>query len=110
MSKIDWERVKSGIETGCKVVAAGVVWWMMHDIQTGGRKCKFKVAVDEVSDEYAEAVEAIMKSDMFSSDKRYAVSALRQDGDAAFYKAIINIANDDSAFSSDKRSMIIELS
>lgn len=59
---------------------------------------------------YDDAVNAIMKSGMFSHDKAGAVAALKRNGNSAFYKAIVHIAEDDSMFSHDKANMIEELS
>jgi 2-hydroxy-3-keto-5-methylthiopentenyl-1-phosphate phosphatase len=65
--------------------------------------------IDEIA-EYDDAVNAIMKSGMFSHDKATAVTALKRNGNSAFYKAIVHIAEDDSMFSHDKANMIKELS
>lgn len=58
---------------------------------------------------YNDAVKAIMNSNMFSSDKKAAVEALKRNETMDFYKAIISIANDSKMFSGDKASMIQEL-
>ena len=50
---------------------------------------------------YADAVEAISDSDMFSTDKRIAIETLMTDQDDGYYRGIIGIAESDM-FSSDK--------
>lgn len=59
---------------------------------------------------YDDAVNAIMKSGMYSHDKASAVAALTRNGNSAFYEAIIHIAKDTSMYSHDKVNMIKELS
>lgn len=75
---------------------------------------KFNEGASELCDimtaKYSNAVNAIMDSPMFSSDKRNAISALKRDGDAEYYRAVIRIANDGELFGSDKVRMIEELS
>ena len=63
-----------------------------------------------VSSGYGEAVAAIMESNMFSCDKEEAVTALKANGSADFYKAIVSIVRDPKTFSCDKRDMIKALS
>lgn len=50
---------------------------------------------------YDDAVNAIMTSGMYSSDKTRAVAVLKKDETSDFYKAIVNVARS-SAYSSDK--------
>lgn len=57
---------------------------------------------------YSDAVEAIMESDMWSSDCHKAVSALKLNADTELYKAVIRIANS-SMWSSDKLKSILSL-
>jgi hypothetical protein len=58
--------------------------------------------------DYGDAVEAIMDSDMFSSDKEKAMEALKVDGDSGYYKAVIHVANSDT-FSSSKAKTIMSM-
>ena len=57
---------------------------------------------------YADAVYAIMESDMWSTDKRRAVSRLERDEDSDYYAAVVSIANSD-CWSTDKLRMISDL-
>lgn len=50
---------------------------------------------------YADAVESISDSDMFSSDKRIAIETLLTDQDDDYYRGVIGITESDM-FSSDK--------
>lgn len=50
---------------------------------------------------YSDAVACILKSDMWSSDKRMLVNTLEQGLTSEFYKAVINIVQSDM-WSSDK--------
>lgn len=59
---------------------------------------------------YDDAVEAIMKSGMYSHDKRDGVAALKRYGTQEFYKAIVHVAKDSSMYSHDKVEMIKALS
>lgn len=59
---------------------------------------------------YSDAVNAIMGSDMWSSDKQEAVSILARGETTEFYKAVISIVNESSTWSSDKVKMIRGLS
>lgn len=58
---------------------------------------------------YSDAVTAIMESNMWSDDKRKAVSMLKRDKDSDFYKAVIAVANNRSTWSSDKVTIIHDL-
>lgn len=58
---------------------------------------------------YGDAVNAIMTSNMYSSDKNKAVSILKRDETSDFYKAVINVARG-NAYSSDKVRTISNMS
>ena len=62
------------------------------------------------SDGYADAVNAIMDSNMFDSDKREAISALKTTANPNFYSSIVRIASDDTMFGSSKVELIRHLS
>ena len=57
---------------------------------------------------YADAVEAISDSDMFSTDKRIAIETLMTDQDDGYYRGIIGISESDM-FSTDKLLAIQKL-
>lgn len=59
---------------------------------------------------FDDAVSAIMKSDMYSHDKSDAAAALKRNGNAEFYQAIVHIAKDSAAYSHDRVDMIKRLS
>lgn len=59
--------------------------------------------------DYEDAIGAIMDSNMWSSDKVKLVDIVKRDGDATYYKSVINIANS-RMFSSDKVSAIDKIS
>lgn len=58
---------------------------------------------------YSDAVDAIMSSTMFSSDKRKMLDQLKKDGDATYYKSVIKVVKS-SMFSRDKIEAIEMLS
>lgn len=103
--KINWKPVKDFAE----VVGGAVTYVVMI---AAYRKFMEHLTVDYNSGiaGYGDAVDAIMKSGMFSHDKADAVAALKRTGNSEFYKAMIHIAEDDSMFSRDKVNMIKELS
>ena len=59
--------------------------------------------------DYSDAVDAIMGSKMFSSDKRKMLDLLKKDGDATYYRSVIKVVKA-SMFSSDKVEAIKLLS
>lgn len=104
MKKIDWKPVKDIAE-----LVGGAVSYVLVLAAYG----KIMERISEVPESaivgYDDAIGAIMKSDMYSHDKAYAVSALKRDGDSTFYKAIIHIAKDSSMYSHNKVDMIREM-
>lgn len=65
--------------------------------------------IDNVPVGYNDAVDAIMDSAMFSGDKHKAISILKTDGSAEFYRAVVRVMKS-SMFSGDKIKMIQTLS
>ena len=57
---------------------------------------------------YSDAINAILNSGMYSSDKSKLTSMLPKDSDADLYRAVIQVANSDM-FSSDKVKMIKDI-
>ena len=99
MNNIDWKTIGHIAGRVLGVFAVGCLVSNSH---------KFESTITSYG--YSQAVKAISESDMFSGDKREAITELKQDGNTEFYKAVIAIANDTSMFSSDKASMIKALS
>lgn len=66
--------------------------------------------IDNAPVRYNDAVDAIMDSTMFSGDKHKAISMLKTDGSAEFYRAVVRVMKDSSMFSGDKLKMIQTLS
>jgi hypothetical protein len=105
MSKLNLRAIGNFAENVCEIVTYGalmaITYKVAENVTTG---------TDISTAGYDDAVEAIMSSSMFSSDKREAISALDRYGNGQFYKAVVRIANDSSMFSHDKADMIRELS
>ena len=105
MKKIDWKPVKDVAE-----LVGGAVSYVLILAAYG----KFMERVTEVPESsfasYDDAIGAIMKSSMYSHDKAHAATALKRNGNSAFYKAIIHVAKDSSMYSHDKVNMIREMS
>lgn len=103
--KINWKPVKDFAELVCGATAYVLL------LAASGK------AMNYVTDSpnsgiagYDDAVNAIMKSGMYSHDKARAVAELKRNESSTFYKAIIHIAKDSSMYSHDKVSMIAEMS
>ena len=103
--KINWKPVKDFAE----LVGGAVTYVLMV---AASRKIMEYVIVNPDSEivYYDDAVNAIMKSGMYSHDKADAIAALKRTGNTSFYRAIIHVAKDDSMYSHDKVSMIKALS
>lgn len=103
--KVNWKPVKDFAELVCGATAYVLL------LTASGKAMSY---VTDSSNSgitgYDDAVNAIMKSGMFSHDKAKAVAELKRNGNSTFYKAIIHIAKDSSMFSHDKANMIVELS
>ena len=59
--------------------------------------------------DYEDAIGAIMDSSMWSNDKVKLMDIVKRDGDATYYKSVINIANS-RMFSTDKVAAIDKIS
>ena len=59
--------------------------------------------------DYTDAIEAVMNSDMWSSDKRQIIDTIPRNGDTSLYSGIIAIAKGNSLWSSDRRHSIIKM-
>lgn len=76
-----------------------------------------KVAVGDVIDmvrykgnvKYSDAVDVIMSSNMYSSDKSRALAVLKKDEDTDYYRAVVRVMKS-NMFSSDKIKTISDLS
>lgn len=106
MRKVNLKPVLEFAKDICGIVACGAGILALSKLNEKMLETPSSVTVAR----YSDAVNAIMESDMFSSDKRRAVSVLKRDGDTEFYKAIIAVAKDDSMFSCDQVHMIEHLS
>lgn len=104
MKKLSLESVGKFAEKACEIISYGVFMVASYKV--------IEYAATDYSSTivgYDAAVEAIMKSDMYSHQKRDALSVLKRDGDSSFYKAVIHIAKDSSMYSHDKVDMIKKL-
>ena len=99
MKKIDGSSVRHFVKGACEVLICGL--WV------AGSFIKAKNEMKPVG--YDAAVETIMASSMFGSDKCDAVKLLKRDEDENYYKAVISIMQS-SMFGSDKVEMIRYLS
>lgn len=100
---VNWKSVGEFVMWTGRVVAGAIM------IDVAKRGLETVTEGDNPTGEYSEAVEAIMRSDMFSSEKHKVISALPCTKGTGFYKAIISIASDSSMFSSDKVKTILKL-
>lgn len=57
---------------------------------------------------YGDAIEAITKSDMYSSDIARVIKVLPENGTSEFYKAVMSIVNSDM-WSSEKAKVILSM-
>lgn len=95
------------LKTGCKIAAYGAATVLSYLSLSDVKQYVRDVSID-VNADYADAVNAIMSSNMWSGDKKEAVQMLRKGESASFYKAIIKVANS-SMWSADKAETIIEM-
>lgn len=100
--KINTEKVLKGIGVVGGVILAGVV-----------ACCCEQTHIDEFhtcdDSGFSEAVDAIMNSGMWSSDKQKAISAMKSGCSYDIYAAVIKIAESQTTWSSDKVKMIEKL-
>lgn len=104
MKKISLKTIGNFTEKACEIISYGV-------FMVASYKMIEYAATDYGSTivGYDAAVEAIMKSDMYSHQKRDALSVLKRHGDSSFYKAVIHIVKDSNMYSHDKVDMIKKL-
>lgn len=103
MSKIDLKAVGKTVLNVFGIAATGLLVTQMVKNEEYVSEPSISYGVT-----YSDAVEAIMESDMWSSDKEQAVTYLNRRETADYYKAIINIVNGDM-WSSDKLKLIKNL-
>lgn len=103
MSKINWKSVGNGVLNVFGIAVTGLLVPQM--IKNDDRVLETGSSYGVT---YSDAVEAIMESDMWSSDKEQAVTYLNRRETADYYKAIINIVNGDM-WSDDKLKLIKNL-
>lgn len=105
MKKINWETIRGYAEQLCEVASYVLVY------TAASKAMSYVLDVDSCERVgYDDAVYAIMHSSMYSHDKSEAAAALKRNGNAEFYKAIVHIAKDSSTYSHDKVDMIKALS
>jgi len=102
------------LDLGCVVELAkplckGFAYGALLSLLTKSFELDVNIGKDEIAD-YGDAVQAIMDSAMFGSDKSKAVAALKKCASSEYYKAIISIVSDGSMFGSDKVKLIQTLS
>lgn len=91
---------KKGLKLVIPIVAAAIAKSGQADLNS-----IFRTANDYT---YSGAVQAIMRSSMWSDDKNKAIEALTKDESSEVYKAICSIANS-SMWSDDKRKTIVNM-
>ena len=64
---------------------------------------------DAASPGYLDAVNAILDSDIWSSDKQELISELKRDGNAEFYKTVISVVKNTDMWASDRVEVIHSL-
>ena len=109
--KINKKKIKEVFESvgkitkeGCKVAIAIIGMSIVNGTATNVRnRMKYIGNVD-----YSDAVDAILSSDMWSSDKRRAMALIKKDKDCEYYKAVINTV-DSSMWSSDKLRILEDM-
>ena len=104
MMKLNLESIGVIAKGVCKLTAWGVALVALSEVANHGTER------NNTNGKYSDAVDAIMKSDMFSSQKQEAVSMLKTDGNEEYYKAIISIANDSRMLTNNKVETIKNLS
>lgn len=105
MKKVNLEHVANIAKKAGKVVAGVALIAAYASVSEN----TYAVRDRKTTYTYSDAVDAIMESDMFSADKRQAVSLLRRYGTSEFYKAVILVVKNESMWSSDKLNTIRDL-
>lgn len=103
MKNFNMERIGNCVMTICGLVVAGAI--VAVNVATADDIGVHNGAYAG----YGDAVNAIMNSNMWSSDKRSAIAAMDKNANKEIYKAVIAIATDDSMWSSDKVNAIYAL-
>lgn len=105
MRNLNWKSIGNFVGKFCDVAACGL-------LILASRKAVDYAVDDYVSAfaGYGDAMSAIMKSNMYSHNKREAAEALKRTEDSEYYKAIIHIAQDSRLYSHDKVELIKGLS
>lgn len=103
MKKLTFERIGNCVMTVCGLVIAGAI--AAANVAAADDLIGYNGAYAG----YGDAVNAIMNSDMWSSDKRSAIAAMDKNANKEIYKAVIAIATNDSMWSSDKVNAIYAL-
>lgn len=105
MRQINLKPIGEAIGQICEVAAYGLVMATLYKVGAYITK-----ESDNAPIGYNDAVDAIMDSIMFSGDKREAISALKRNGTAEYYRAVVRVVKDTRMFSGDKINMIRILS
>lgn len=101
---IDTKKIGNVIKTGGSLVLyAAVVMLPYVSSKDVFNKIRYSGNV-----KYSDAINAILNSSMYSSDKGKLTSILPKDANADLYRAVIQVANSD-IFSSDKVKMIKDI-
>ena len=102
--KIPRETVGKVAKASLSVVCYGLgIMAYVKDVDLATVKCFIGKA------DYGDTVDLIMRSNMFSSDKKVMIKLVKKDADAAYYKAVIQVVKS-NMFSSDKIEAIRTLS
>ena len=102
--KIPRETIGKVAKASLSVVCSGLtIMAYLKDVDVAAVKCFIGKA------DYGDTVDLIMRSNMFSSDKKAMIELLKKDADAAYYKAAIQVIKS-NMFSSDKIDAIKALS
>ena len=96
---INVNKLKDGLKTAC-VIAVPILVKMLND-NSARNELNRLIYLNLKSIGYDDAFKAIMDSSMFASDKRRAVSLLKNGADQGYYKAVIDTV-ESSLFASDK--------
>ena len=96
---VNMSKIKDGLKTAC-VIAVPILVKMLND-SSARNELNRMIYLNLKRIGYDDAFKAIMDSSMFASDKRKAVSILKNDVDQSYYKAVIETV-ESSMFASDK--------
>ena len=103
--KLNLEPVGMAIGKVCKTVAYGLLMFGPSIVKV---YCSEKKRNGIAS--YSDAVNAILQSDMWKSDKTEAISSLKRYAGPSYYETVILIADSDDIWKSDKLELIQGLS